>query len=52
MPPEKLKQTTPYLKSSTLPMVDSTGYIQLFGHCKPRESPVKLTEIGTSCGRG
>ena len=45
-----------YLKSSTLPLVDSTGIIQLFGHCiatryAMSRSHLKLTEIGTSCGR-
>ena len=46
-----------YLKSSTLPLVDPTGIIQLFGHCTATwyamsRSHLKLTEIGNSCGRG
>ena len=46
-----------YLKSSTLPLVDSTGIIQLFGHCTATwyamsRSHLKLMEIGNSCGRG
>ena len=46
-----------YLKSSTLPLIDSTGIIQLFGHCiatwyAMSQSHLKLTEIGTSCRRG
>ena len=45
-----------YLKSSTLPLVDSTGIIQLFGHCiatcyAMSQSHLKFTEIWTSCGR-
>ena len=40
-----------------LPLLGSTGIIQLFGHCiatwnAMTRSHVKLTEIGTSCGRG
>ena len=55
VPPERLKSTALYLKSCTLPLVDSTGIIQLFGHCiatwyAMSRSQLKLTEIGTSCG--
>ena len=40
-----------------IPLVNSTGIIQLFGHCivtwyAMLQSYLKLTEIGTSCGRG
>ena len=52
-----LNQWPLYLKSSTLPLVDSTGIIQLFGHCiatwfAMSRSHLKLTEIGNSCWRG
>ena len=33
VPPEKLKPTTPLSQTSALPLVGSTGIIQLFGHC-------------------
>ena len=57
VPPERFKTTALFLKSSTLPLVDSTGIIQLFGHFIATwyaisRSHLKLTEIGTSCGRG
>ena len=57
VPPERLKPMALYLKSSTLPLFDSKGITQLFGHCiatwyAMSWSHLKLTEIGTSCGRG
>ena len=57
VPPVRLKPTALYLKSSTLPLDDSTDIIQLLGHCiatwyAMSRSHLKLTEIGTSCGRG
>ena len=57
VPPERLKPTALYLKSSTLQLVDSKGIIQLFGLCivtwyAMSRSHLKLTEIGTSCGCG
>ena len=53
VPPEKLKPTTLNFKSSILPLVGSTGNIQIFGHCiatwyAMSQSHVKLTEIGTT----
>ena len=57
VPPERFNQRPLYLKSSTLPLVDSAGIIQLFGRCiamlyAMSRSHLKLTEIGSSCGRG
>ena len=46
----------PFIASRSLPLVGSTGIIQLFVQCiatwyAMSRSHVKLTEIGTSCGR-
>ena len=55
--PEKLKQTTPLSQLEHLPLVGSTGIIQLFCHYiatwyAMSRSHVKLMAIGTSCGCG
>ena len=57
VPPEKLKPTTPLSQVEPPTTVCSTGIIQLSGHCIATWyaiclSYIKLTEIGTSCGRG
>ena len=57
VPSERLKPMAPLSQVTTLPMVDSTGIIQLFGHCIATwyvmsRSYLKPTEIGTSCGHG
>ena len=57
VPPEKLKPTAPLSQVKHSTLVDSTGIIQLFGHCiatwyAMSRSHLKLTDIGTSFGRG
>ena len=47
VPPERLKPTATFLKSSTLPLVDYTGIIQLFGNCIATwYVPVSFTAYG------
>ena len=56
--PERLQLTAPLPQvKRSKPLVDSTGIIQLFGHCiatwySMSLSHLKLTQLGTSCGRG